>query len=158
MAINYEPTVKPQTVASIFTKHIAKVIPLAFDESMSYYECICAFRDYLNTVIIPNVNNVNDGLAELQQLFLDLQTAVNTEIERFETATDNEIDRFKTEMNTNFNTLQDFVNNYFDNLDVQEEVENKIQELFDQGLLVLNTVYNQSTEELTFTIGGATNE
>ena len=135
MAINYEPTVKPQTVASIFTKHIAKVIPLAFDESMSYYECICAFRDYLNTVIIPNVNNVNDGLAEIQYLFLDLQSAVNTEIENFENTVTNEINDFETEMNTNFNTLQDFVNNYFDNLDVQDEINNKLDEMLEDGVL-----------------------
>lgn len=62
------------------------------------------------------------------------------------------------ELQNLFVELKSYVDNYFTNLDIQEEVENKIQELFDQGLLVLNTVYNQSTEELTFTIGGATNE
>lgn len=134
MAINFEPTIQTQTVASIFTKHIAKVIPLAFDESMSYYECICAFRDYLNTVIIPNVNNVNDAVAELQDLYLDLQRAVNTEIERFETATNNEIDTFETEMNTNFNNLHDFVDNYFEN-NFPALVSSTLNEMAEDGTL-----------------------
>ena len=123
MAINYEPTIQTHTVASIFTKHIAKVIPLAFDESMSYYECICAFRDYLNTVIIPNVNNVNDAVAELQSLYLDLQDAVNQEI-----------DRFETEMNTNFNNLHDFVDNYFEN-NFPALVSSTLDEMAEDGTL-----------------------
>ena len=124
MAINYEPTIQTQTVASIFTKHIAKVIPLAFDESMSYYECICAFRDYLNTVIIPNINNVNDAVAELQQIFLDLQADVNTEIENFENG-----------ITSDFNNLHDYVENYFANLDVQEEINNKLDDMAQDGTL-----------------------
>lgn len=123
MAINFEPTIQTHTVASIFTKHIAKVIPLAFDESMSYYECICAFRDYLNTVIIPNVNNVNDAVAELQSLYLDLQDAVNQEIERFE-----------TDITTDFNNLHDFVDNYFEN-NFPALVSSTLDEMSEDGTL-----------------------
>lgn len=109
----------------LFCNYIFKAIPLAFDESMSYYECLCGLLNYLKNTIIPTVNNNADAIIEVQNLMTK---------------------------------LQNYVDNYFDNLDIQEEVENKIQELFNQGLLVLNTLYNQSTEELTFTIGGATNE
>lgn len=123
MAINFEPTIQTHTVASIFTKHIAKVIPLAFDDSMSYYECICAFRDYLNTVIIPNVNNVNDAVAELQTLYLDLQDAVNQEIERFE-----------TDITTDFNNLHDFVDNYFEN-NFPALVSSTLDEMAEDGTL-----------------------
>ena len=100
-------------------------LPTSYLETMTYYEMLVWFINYLRDNIIPTVNNNAEAVQELQNLY---------------------------------NDLRDYVNNYFDNLDIQEEVENKIQELFDKGLLVLNTVYNQSTEELTFTIGGATNE
>ena len=102
MAINNQPTIKPQTVTGIFTRYIAKTLPLAFDESMSYYECLCALLEYLNKTIVPDINNVNDGLSELQEFYLQ---------------------------------LQDYVNNYFENLDVQDEINNKLDEMVEDGVL-----------------------
>ena len=77
MAINNEPTIKPRTITGIFTGYIAKVLPLAFDDSMSYYECLCALLKYLNETIVTDINNTNDGLAELQQFYVELQDYVN---------------------------------------------------------------------------------
>ena len=102
MAINNQPTIKPQTVTGIFTRYIAKTIPLAFDESMSYYECLCALLEYINTKVMPDLNNVNDGLEELQNFYLELQS---------------------------------YVNNYFENLDVQDEINNKLDEMVEDGVL-----------------------
>ena len=100
--INNQPTIQPRTVTGIFTKYIAKTLPLAFDESMSYYECICALLEYLNETIVPDINNTNAGLSELQTFYLDLQNYVNT---------------------------------YFDNLDVQQEINNKLDEMAEDGSL-----------------------
>ena len=100
--INNQPTIQPQTVTGIFTKYIAKTLPLAFDESMSYYECLCALLEYLNETIVPDINNTNAGLSELQGFYLD---------------------------------LQNYVNNYFDNLDVQEEINNKLDDMTEDGTL-----------------------
>ena len=102
MAINNEPTVEPRTVTGIFTNYIAKVLPLAFDESMSYYECLCALLKYINDTIVPDINNTNEGLGELQEFYKELQS---------------------------------YVNNYFDNLDVQEEINNKLDEMAESGQL-----------------------
>lgn len=102
MAINNQPTIKPRTVTGIFTRYIAKTLPLAFDESMSYYECLCALLEYINQTIVTDINNVNDGLSELQTFYLQ---------------------------------LQDYVNNYFDNLDVQEEINNKLDDMVEAGTL-----------------------
>lgn len=102
MAINNQPTIEPRTVTGIFTRYIAKTLPLAFDESMSYYECLCALLKYLNDTIVPDINNVNDGLGELQ---------------------------------TFYNELQSYVNNYFDNLDVQEEINEKLDKMAESGQL-----------------------
>ena len=70
MAINNQPTIEPQTVTGIFTKYLAKTLPLAFDESMSYYECLCALLEYLNDTIVPDINNTNAGLSELQGFYI----------------------------------------------------------------------------------------
>ena len=95
MAINNQPTIEPRTITGIFTKYIAKTIPLAFDESMSYYECLCSLLEYINDTIVPDINNVNDGLSE----------------------------------------LQNYVSTYFDNLDVQEEINKKLDQMASDGSL-----------------------
>lgn len=87
---------------SLFCNYIYKAIPLAFDESLSYYECLCALLNYLKNTIIPTVNNNADAVIELQQLFEKLQT---------------------------------YVNNYFDNLDVQDEINNKLDAMAEDGTL-----------------------
>lgn len=84
--------IKPISPFIIFCQ---KVIPLAFDESMSYYECLCALTSYLYNQVIPAVNNNADAVTE----------------------------------------LQNYVEHYFDNLDVQEEVNKKLDEMAESGQL-----------------------
>ena len=66
----------------------------------------------------------------------------NDEIERFEQATNDEIERFEGVVNDTveeyiekFNELHDYVQDYFDNLDVQEEINNKLDDMVEQGTL-----------------------
>ena len=86
----------------IFTNYIYKAIPLAFDESMSYYETLCGLLSYLKDTVIPAVNNNADAIIEVQQLMQQ---------------------------------LQNYVNDYFDNLDVQEEIDKKLDEMVEDGTL-----------------------
>lgn len=80
--------------SGIFTNYIYKAIPLAFDESMSYYETLCGILSILKTQE-EVINNNADLLAELEI----------------------------------------YVKNYFDNLDVQEEINNKLDEMVEDGTL-----------------------
>lgn len=84
----------------IFTNYIYKAIPLAFDDSMSYYETLCSLLDYLKTTT-EVVNNNADLIAELES----------------------------------------FVNNYFNDLDVQEEINNKLDSFVTDGTFA--TILNQ---------------
>ena len=77
-------------------------LPTSYLETMSYYEMLVWFVNYLRDDIIPVVNANGLATKELQELFVELQS---------------------------------YVNNYFDNLDVQEEVDNKLQEMADSGQL-----------------------
>ncbi len=80
--------------SGIFTNYIFKSIPLAFDESMSYYETLCGVLDLLkNTVEAVNYN------AELLEI------------------------------------LDNYVKTYFDNLDIQDEINNKLDEMAEDGTL-----------------------
>ena len=86
----------------LFTNYIYKAIPLAFDESMSYYETLCGLLSYLKDTVIPTLNNNADAIIEVQNLMTQLQS---------------------------------YVDNYFDNLDVQEEINNKLDEMAESGQL-----------------------
>lgn len=79
-----------------------KVLPLVYDDSLSYYELLCKVVDYLNKTM-DNVNKLSENFDELQSAF---------------------------------NTLKDYVENYFDNLDVQEEINKKLDEMVKDGTLL----------------------
>lgn len=96
--INVEK-VKP---TGLFTNYVYKAIPLAFDESMSYYETLCGLLSYLKDTVIPALNNNADAIVEVQELMTQ---------------------------------LQNYVDNYFDNLDVQEEINTKLDEMAESGVL-----------------------
>ena len=89
--MNNVEKIKP---SGIFTNYIYKAIPLAFDESMSYYETLCGVLSLLKTQE-EVVNNNADLLAELEL----------------------------------------YVQNYFKNLNVQTEINNKLDEMAENGQL-----------------------
>ena len=100
--------------SGLFTNYIYKAIPLAFDESLSYYECLCGLLNYLKNVVIPCVNNNADAVSELQALYEE---------------------------------LNNYVKNYFDNLDVQEEINNKLDQMVEddtfETLIIHSTNINR---------------
>lgn len=97
--------------SGIFTNYIYKTIPLAFDESMSYYETLCGILSLLKTQE-EVVNHNADLLAELEE----------------------------------------YVNHYFDNLNVQTEINNKLDDMVEDGTLaeVINEeIFNGLDSRLT---------
>ena len=63
--MNNVEKIKP---TGLFTNYIYKAIPLAFDESMSYYETLCGLLSYLKDTVIPALNNNADAIIEVQNL------------------------------------------------------------------------------------------
>lgn len=97
-------------------------------DALTDYELICKVIEYLNKVITS-------------------QNEVVTEVERFETDITNNFNRLEGL----FNVLKDFVDNYFDNLDVQEEINNKLDQMAEDGTLQeIITTYIQSNVAWTF--------
>lgn len=79
-----------------FKSWLASNIPAVYDNTMSYYEELCALIAYLEKQVTPAVNDNTAGLDQLKK----------------------------------------YVENYFDNLDLQEEVNNKLDEMAESGELV----------------------
>lgn len=49
----------------VFRFWCQKVLPLVYDDSLSYYEVLCKVIDYLNNMI-KNVNEISDDVEQLQ--------------------------------------------------------------------------------------------
>lgn len=98
---NFTPGLKGYSDIKPFRFWCQKVLPLVYDDSLSYYELLCKVVDYINN-IIDDLSATEDNVASL----LDA-----------------------------YNQLQDYVNNYFTNLDVQEEINNKLDSLVEDGTL-----------------------
>lgn len=81
-------------------------------DALTDYALICKVVEYLNQVI----NSQNEVVSELG---------------RFETDITNNFNRLEGL----FNELKSFVDNYFDNLDVQKEINNKLDQMAEDGEL-----------------------
>ena len=87
-----------------FLRFCSAIIPTAFDDSLSYYEALCALYKFLQDQIVTTINN---------------NATVTNEYIRLT------------------NELKEYVEHYFDNLDVQKEIDNKLDEMYANGQLDL---------------------
>lgn len=94
---------KPEKMPPVppFVRFVASAVPMVFDNSLSYYEALCALWKYLQDM--ADVVNNNATLEE--------------------------------EYILKFEELKSFVDNYFENLDVQEEINNKLDQMAEDGQL-----------------------
>lgn len=102
-----------------------KVLPLVYDDSLSYYELLCKVVDYLNKT-----------MEDVETLHGDV-----------------------TNLHNAYKKLQNYVNMYFGSLDVQQEINNKLDEMASSGELEL-LIQNHFAHDLLFSthIGETVNE
>ena len=128
--IEYSKPVPP------FVRFCAANIPMVFDDSLSYYEALCALWNWLQTDVIDVINN---NAAVTQTWREELTTFENNITDDFD------------ELSDKFDELKNYVDTYFDNLDVQEEINNKLDEMVEDGTLQeIITTYIQSNVKWTF--------
>ncbi len=77
-------------------------LPTSYLETMSYYEMLVWFTEYMKNTIIPTINNNGLAIEELQDKYIELKS---------------------------------YVDNYFTNLDVQQEINNKLDQMVQDGTL-----------------------
>lgn len=90
-----------------------KVLPLVYDDTLSYYELLCKVVDYLNKTM-EDVDHMNTDMDTLYSNFQQFQEGTIRI----------------------YNELVAYVNAYFENLDVQEEINNKLDDMVTSGELV----------------------
>lgn len=84
-----------------FQAWLASNIPAVYDNTMTYYEELCALLKYLEDQVVPALNENAEAIT----------------------------------------ILSNFVEHYFDNLDVQEEINNKLDAMVEDG--TMNEIINQ---------------
>lgn len=114
---NFSPTTVGYSGQGSFRFWCQKVLPLVYDDSLSYYELLCKVVDYLNNVI-SDVSNVETNMTNVVESYNNLQDFVNA--------------NFETLVNT-YNQLEEYVNEYFDNLDVSSVIDSKLDEMVEDG-------------------------
>lgn len=98
-----------------------KMLPLVYDDSLSYYELLCKVVDYLNK-----------AMEDVETLHGDVTSLLSTYVK-----------------------LQSYVNNYFSTLDVQEEINNKLDSMAKDGSLTnlirayIDPLINEQNNKIT---------
>ena len=91
-----------------FVRFVAAAVPMVFDDSLSYYEALCALWKYIqNTVDV-----INNNATVTEDTYI-----------------------YSVETRALYDELKTYVDTYFDNLDVQDEVNNKLDEMTEDGTL-----------------------
>lgn len=110
-----------------------KVLPLVYDDSLSYYEVLCKLVFKIAELIEAVTKDFKDVDTKLKGL--------QAEIEGNKAAID--------ELERAYNALKKYVDDYFDNLDVQTEINTKIDSMVASGELanILTPPLNVLTEK-----------
>ena len=122
MNVDYTPNMGDYTELRPFRYWCQKVLPLVYDDSLSYMELLCKVVDYLNKTM-HDVDTLHTDVVQLHAAYIQ---------------------------------LQQYVNAYFENLDVQSEIDNKLDEMAESGALlnivkpsVIDSVNNWLAEHIT---------
>lgn len=99
---NFTPNLGEYKSLQPFRFWCQKVLPLVYDDSLSYYELLCKVVDYLNKTM-EDVETLHGDVTNLHKAYIE---------------------------------LQGYVNNYFNNLDVQNEINNKLDSMASDGTLL----------------------
>lgn len=101
MAANFKPDLTEKQDLKPFRYWCYKILPIVYDDSLSYYELLAKLVDCINKTMEDTENVVTDI----------------------------------TNLNTAFGQLEDYVNHYFDNADIQEGINKKLDDMAASGTL-----------------------
>ena len=101
-----------------------------------------AFYDKESGTVLQQTARMYARVNMLIRMFNKLSKQTKDEVERFETQVNEDMTQYKQDINETvanyieqFNELHDYVHDYFDNLDVQEEINNKLEGMYEDGRL-----------------------
>lgn len=125
MSADFTPEKEDYKILTPFKMQVLTNFPYieADFDALTNYGLLCKVVEYLNNVI-ANENEVTEQVTSLYNAYVSLQAYVNQEIGDFETTVNNRVDG-----------LESYMDNYFNNLDVQQEINNKLDAMALDGSL-----------------------
>ena len=140
-----------EKLKDIDTFYSQKVIPLAFNESLSYMEQICNLISYIENTLVPAINNNANAIKELQEYVQELKKlldkleqkvdenfiTLNTKIDTTKEELNTKIDTTKEELNTKINTTKEELTNIINGINTT--LTNAIQNLDTKVVEHINT-------------------
>ena len=125
---DYTPQLTGYTGQGAFRFWCQKVLPIVYDDSLSYYELLNKVVNYLNNVIADvasvenNIEQLNTSYINLQKFVNDTNDSIEGEINNFEDYMQGLHRDFVQLVTEKVEQLEGFVEDYFDNLNVQTEI------------------------------------
>lgn len=120
-----------------------KVLPCVYDDSLSYYELLCKVVNKLNEVIDSENTLVDEMHSFAEAVNADIEEFkeyINTSNTTFRADMIRQFNEFTDDINGSFNdlledfeNLQEYVDNYFNNLDLDSVIEPLFDEYVEQG-------------------------
>lgn len=126
--------------------HFMAVLPLVYDDTLSYYEQLCKFADKLNEVI-DNINNFHDEVsAEIDAKIAELKVYVDEENEKQDLAVDEKIQNVYEYIQKQIELIYQYVDNGDSviKIYVNSEIE-KLKKYVDDAILGDIIVYDPTT-------------
>lgn len=116
MSANFNPNLNTYSNVQPFRFWCQKVLPLVYDDSLSYYELLAKVVKYLNNMM-SDLNLMESDIEALHTAYAQLET---------------------------------YVDDYFSNLDVQEEINAKLDEMAEDGFFedILTPMFNEYKAEV----------
>ena len=114
-----------------------KVLPNVYDDSLSYYEYLCKLNEYLNEVI-EQINTLTDNM------------------EDYETDLSAQWLDYKTDLTNQWTQTKNYIDNYFNNLNVQTEINNKLDQMASDGSL--DALFKRYFDAYTTEVRGIVNQ
>lgn len=125
-----------------FHWYCQKIIPLVYDESLSYYEVLCKLTDYIKELSHETISyeeaikKLQTDVQSLQEAFPQFKQEIENEINGFETTINNSFSEFRNLIQSDIaemeNTLEgikngEYIDLYLDS--IKQYIDENLQEL-----------------------------
>lgn len=140
-------------VASIVHPYCQKVMPLTYDNSLSYYEQLCKLTSKMNE-IVDVLNGYDEAIAELRQAIVDIDTMKTNIAELQEgvislqnaiTSINDIIDTINSRLDDAESSISNLVNLV---ANINNDIDSKIEALRKELTNLFNSFTDNFTEEL----------
>lgn len=117
-----------------FRYWVQKALPLVYDDSLSYYELLCKLMEYVNNMA-TDVNTLAVDVESANEIVETANDTISAFITTAQGQIDDSIDEYEGDVNDAITALNTYRDNYFENLDLQTEVNTKLDTMASNGTL-----------------------